>query len=149
MIAISMVRGISAHIHGTSDQTWAQFWVQLETSISVTMLCMTAFRTLFTASKKSAQNKISPGAPQYEGEAPPTFRARLFKKQAQFLPDVQAGATLTGMRTMIQENGKTTLGSFEMSNISERSLTRTHTFADSVGEDGGHDGGLIAEHRSD
>lgn len=127
MIAIGLVRGISAHTHGTSDETWASFWVQLESCICVIMVCVPAFKTLFTHSKRS-QNKDSPAAgPRYKEDATPTWRARLFRKKVQFLPEIETGATLSGMRTMIREKGKTVQSSTELTSISQSRLTGSHS----------------------
>lgn len=88
MIGIALVRGISYPILGTSDQTWSVFWIQLQSSISVIMVCIPAFRTLFVAGVKRSQNKNSPRA----AVSPSTWRARLFRKKVpQFLPDIETG----------------------------------------------------------
>jgi hypothetical protein len=102
MIAIALVRGISTGVYGTHDQIWSSFWVQLETSISVIMVSTMIIKSLFVVNKKSTSDRNSPPYP-----------ARLWKrKQLTPLPDVEVGATMTGMRTMIRENGRTTMGSF-------------------------------------
>jgi hypothetical protein len=102
MIAIAMVRGIAAGVYGTHDQIWATFWVQLETSISVIMASTMVFRTLFVVNKEPSSDR-----------SPPHSRTQLWRrKQTPQLPDVETGATMTGMRTMIRENGMTVVGSF-------------------------------------
>jgi hypothetical protein len=102
MIAIALVRGISTGVYGTHDQIWSSFWVQLETSISVIMVSTMIFKTLFVVKKDTTNDRNSPRYP-----------ARLWKRKPfSQLPDVEVGATMTGMRTMIYENGRTTNGSF-------------------------------------
>jgi hypothetical protein len=101
MIAIALVRGISTGVYGTHDQIWSSFWVQLETSISVIMVSTMIFKTLFVVKKDTTVDRNSPRYP-----------ARLWKrKPLSQLPDVEVGATMTGMRTMIRENGRTTISS--------------------------------------
>lgn len=51
MIAIAMIRGISARVNGTSDEIWTAFWVQTQGSVSITMTSFTAFRTLFVSNR--------------------------------------------------------------------------------------------------
>ena len=101
MIAIAMIRGISAGVYGTHDQIWAAFWVQLEASVSVTMVSTMVFKTLFIAGKSSTPNKHSL-----------LSRDRLWRaRRTPQLPSIETGATMTGMRTVIRENGSTKLGS--------------------------------------
>lgn len=68
---------------------------------------MTAFRTLFvvpSGSKKTPpvhyNKRTSKGKPQS-------------RKQGHVLPDISTGATMTGMRTIIEANGRTALGSLD------------------------------------
>ena len=110
MIGIGMVRGITAYIYGTNDQAWSSFWVQVEACISVIMVSMTAFRTLFVVSNISKQARKEASLRRCDGR---TSRERLWgKKSKPELPSLQTGATMTGMRTLIRDNGRTTLGSF-------------------------------------
>lgn len=105
MVAIALVRGISAGVRGTDDETWNSFWVQLEASISVIAACPTAFRSLFLfnhAAKRTPESDIPGKRSALE---------RLWKRTKPSLERTKVGATLTGMRTMIQENGQTRLGS--------------------------------------
>lgn len=102
MIAIAIARGIAARLDGTHDQIWASFWVQLETSVSVIMVSTMIFKTLFAGKKNPPANKNS-------------RRSRIYlwkRKQTPQLSDIETGATMTGMRTMIRENGRMTVGSF-------------------------------------
>lgn len=102
MIAIAMVRGISARVHGSHDQIWASFWVQLETSISVIMVSTMIFKSLFIVKKGSSPQKYSP-----------RYSNRVWRrKKTPQLPEIETGATMTGMRTVIRENGRTVMGSF-------------------------------------
>ena len=91
MIAIALVRGISAAVLGTEDQAWNSFWVQLEASVSIIAACPTAFRSLLLINRtpKDAPDKRS------------VFE-RLLKRTKPSLPSIPVGATLTGMRTVIR-----------------------------------------------
>lgn len=102
MIAIAMVRAITTPVYGIYDQIWASFWVQLETCISVLMVSTMVFKGLFVVKMGPLYDKKSPRS-----------RTRLWRrKPTPQLPDVETGAIMTGMRTMIRENGRTTVGSF-------------------------------------
>ena len=104
MIAIGLVRGISAGIIGTTNQTWNSFWVQVEASISVIAACPIAFRSVFLLNHNL---KNSPnGGHGDEGRG--STRGRFWRRMNPSLPSIGVGATLTGMRTMI---GKTHLES--------------------------------------
>ena len=106
MIAVSLARVISAHYLGSRSQIWSTFWVQAETSVSVMAVSMTAFRTLFVI---KAGPKRTP--PEHNHRSP--SRQRLWRKNDKIeLPEVDTGATMTGMRTMIRENGRTEMASF-------------------------------------
>lgn len=100
MIAIALVRGVSAAILGTEDQTWSTFWVQLETSVSIIAACPTAFRSLFLL------NQSSRSTPDQR-----SVFERLLKRNKPSLPSIHAGATLTGMRTVIRGDIDTELAS--------------------------------------
>ncbi len=111
MIAIGLVRGISAIYRGTDDEIWATFWVQLETCISVIAASMAAFRTLFVVRFGS---KKTP--PDHYNKQP--SRQRLWRKNNKMeLPEVPTGATMTGIRTMIREHGKTQMPSFSFAKL--------------------------------
>ena len=103
MIAIGLVRVISAHYLPTGfiNLTWPNFWVQVESSVSVIAISMTAFRTLFVV---TSGPKRTP--PEHTNRAQSTQWLRK-KINGIELPKVNIGATMTGIRTMIRENGKT------------------------------------------
>lgn len=108
IIAISMVRAISFAVHGTIDQVWDEFWIQLEASISIIVVCMTAFRTLFVTSISSTRNNNSPRT----GRNGKQYRTPWSQRSSNSLPDIETGAILMGMRTAIRDNGKTTSEDF-------------------------------------
>lgn len=99
MIAIALVRGISAGVIGTTDQAWNSFWVQLEASISVIAACPVAFRSLFLLNHNS---KNSPNR-GHGDDGQRSSRGKYWKRINPSLPNIGVGATLTGMRTMIDK----------------------------------------------
>lgn len=99
MIAIALVRGISSGIIGTDNQAWNSFWVQLEASISVIAACPVAFRSVFLLNHNS---KNSPNRGQGD-EGQRSIRGKYWKRINPSLPNIGIGATLTGMRTMIDK----------------------------------------------
>ena len=130
MIAIAMVRGISARYYGTNAQIWTSFWVEvrllqtlqihfrdpdyrkIESCVSVSMVCMTAFRTLFVVPSGSKKT------PPVHSNNRPSKEKSWSKRRGPVLPDISTGATLTGMRTVIEANGKTTMGSLGSDDLS-------------------------------
>ena len=112
MITIGIIRAISSRHFGAHNDIWNTFWVQVESCVSVIMVCMTAFRTLFVASKRSKDAQ-----PKYHKRLP--YKQSFWKKKGEIeLPNIPIGATMTGMRTLIRENGRTSVGSFEYNSLS-------------------------------
>lgn len=105
MVAIALVRGISASVLGTEHQAWNSFWVQLEASVSVIAACPAAFRSLFLV------NRTSKNTPEKDNQGQRSAFERLWKRSKPSLQSIRVGATLTGMRTMIRGNGGTELDS--------------------------------------
>ena len=93
MIAIALVRGISAAVLGTGDQLWITFWIQIEASVSIIAACPTAFRSLFLVNRSFNQT------PDQR-----SLLERLKKKTKPSLPSIHVGATLTGLRTAIRDD---------------------------------------------
>ena len=97
MVAIALVRGISAGVIGTNNYAWTSFWVQIEASISVTTACPIAFRSVFLLNHKS---KNSPNRDR-GNEGQRSTRGNSWRRVSPCLPGINVGATLTGMRTII------------------------------------------------
>jgi len=110
MIAIAMVRGISTRVYGSYDQVWDSLWFEIEACVSVLMVSMTAFRTLFVMPKRSQRKRPSDESPLWKKI---TSNKKGKKQDMSLLPEIEGGATMTGMRTMIRENGMTRPGSFD------------------------------------
>ncbi|KAL9099869.1 MAG: hypothetical protein Q9187_009437, partial [Circinaria calcarea] len=134
MIIITIIRGsIARVVNGAVDTTWQTFWLETEACVGIIMVSMTAVRTLFVAdtSKKNPPNNVPVGEYRRQsawkknllwdfspGDRQPMIEkgSGVWKKKrvpAGLLPSFHGGgATMTGMRTMIRENGRTTQGSF-------------------------------------
>lgn len=64
MIIMAIIRVSGLHYHGKFDNTWIFMWQQVEACIAVTMLSLTAFRSVFVSGKPGVQNKkASPWVP--------------------------------------------------------------------------------------
>ena len=92
MIAIALVRGISAAILGTENPVWIIFWIQLEASISIIAACPIAFRNLFLAHR----------SPSHTPDQLSVLE-RLRKRTKPSLPTINVGTTLTESRTAIRD----------------------------------------------
>ena len=115
MFAICLVRTIGETIDGntgtTVDVQWNVFWQLVEASVAVTVVSLTAFRSLYNMKtlQQEQKNKKSHEPWSY------SYRKRLFsrrkvRKVDEFGDTIQdehyslpsiPGATLTGMRTII------------------------------------------------
>ena len=63
MIVVAAIRVSGFHYEGTWDNTWIFFWQQIEASVAVAMISVTAFRSAFVAdgSRKRSGRKGSGG----------------------------------------------------------------------------------------
>lgn len=96
LMAITRVSGI--HYRGKFDNTWIFLWLQVEACIAVTMLSLTAFRSLFVAAKPGLNdnNKASPWVPSTRRLLGRYKRSRASDQQR--LDDLTIpSATLTGL----------------------------------------------------
>lgn len=109
MIIIAIVRISGSLIKNTFDIVWVLFWLQVEGAVAIMMVSLTAFRSLLgiKAQKAQEKKKLERSWPLHRPQLP----ARYFKKETQDefnnspkLPSIP-GATLTGMRTFINDNG--------------------------------------------
>lgn len=111
MIIIAAVRiaGIRRG-DGEVDIVWLAFWQQQECSTALTMVCVSAFRSLFiphaTGRRPTGKNHYSPSY----------WRQRLMRQRLESNDEERNGelpqiprATLTGMSTMIREARLSTL----------------------------------------
>ena len=109
MIAIGLVRAISAALVGTADQTWDTFWVQIEASVSVIAVCPMVYRSLFVINH--ARDKNPDRINDNHGRG--SVFERVWGRKKPSLQSIGVGATLTGMRTVIHGAGRTRLESLD------------------------------------
>ena len=131
MIAIAMIRGISIGVYGNTDQVWNSFWVQLETAIAVIAVSLMMFRSLFGIKPDRSTVRLAHDASDKGGwrglalrflrrleswvaidsahntSSSSLNRSWLGRRRTPQLPSLHAGATMTGMRSMIRDNGRT------------------------------------------
>lgn len=101
-MAIIRVSGI--HYHGKFDNPWIFMWQQIEACIAVTMLSLTAFRSVFVVAKPSlGQNKASPWVPSTRRLLGRQKKSRTGDQQR--LDDLTIpSATLTGLSRVFNRN---------------------------------------------
>ena len=102
MIAMALLRGISAAVLGIKNPAWIIFWIQLEASVSILAACPIAFRSLFLALR----------SPKPEPD-PRSVLERLRKRTKGRLPTISVGTTLTGSRAAIRGDEDIELASQE------------------------------------
>ena len=113
VIAIVRISGIKL-AGGAVDIVWIAFWQQQECSIAVIMVSVSAFRTLFIANASNSPSPKSPGSPNL-------WKKRILRDRSDSIYNGNQGndlqkiprATLTGMRTMIQRAGLSTVSTSE------------------------------------
>ena len=100
MIIVAIIRVSGLHYRGTFDNTWIFLLQQVESCVAVTMLSLTAFRSVFVAGRSSG-NKA-------RGWVPSTRRLLGRHKRSAFdaqrLDDLTIpSATLTGMSKILDQ----------------------------------------------
>lgn len=118
MIIIAIIRISGLHKnHSATDPVWAVFWHQVEAAVAIITVSITAFRSLLgIKALKSRERKNRERS--WFSHHQQKIRARYFQKSTQDeptlgqLPSIPA-ATLTGIRTFINDNGVGILGNSE------------------------------------
>lgn len=117
MIIIAIVRVSGLHKNHNIDPVWTVFWHQVEAAVAIITVSITAFRSLLgIKALKSRERKIRERS--WFSHHQRKLRARYFQKSTQDeptlgqLPSIPA-ATLTGIRTFINDNGVGILGNSE------------------------------------
>ncbi|MCJ1284691.1 hypothetical protein MMC26_004027 [Xylographa opegraphella] len=143
LIIISIFRFISTQpgISGVWAYIWYLYWGDIQASVAIILVSATVFRSLFVsehsgnkrAPRMNNQLKSwSPDGSPTTGQSPAGFspkrwfsrflsrssrKSDMQQDQTNWrtnpLPGIQHAATMTGVRTMIWENGRATQGSFE------------------------------------
>ena len=115
MFAICLVRMVGETINGntgtTVDVQWNVFWQIIEASVAVTVVSLTAFRSLYRIKTQQQEQKNKKrNEPWLSSYRKNMFNRRKQRRVDEFgdtIPDEHyslqgiPGATLTGMRTMI------------------------------------------------
>ena len=109
MIVVAVVRMSGIRTAESIDETWEVFWQCTEACIAVTMVSLTAFRSLFVANASSREKKSK--TPYKERLWYPRKRSRE-SQDIESLPSVPS-ATLTGMRTFIRGNERSSANRLE------------------------------------
>jgi hypothetical protein len=109
MIAISLIRVTDSKLSdGVTDSVWLCFLTSMEGCAAICMVSLTAFRSIFhRQGSKSSKSSKSSKTPTWKDAVLRTFRRNKLDDQEPGLSVVQfPGATLTGMRTMIDREGR-------------------------------------------
>ena len=105
MAIIASIRVSGLNFRGRFDEVWVYFWQQIEACIAVTMISLTAFRSVFVASESSRARRERAMKPWYSSTFATIRRINKPRgsdeESTQGLPSIPS-ATLTGMRTFIQ-----------------------------------------------
>jgi hypothetical protein len=102
MVIMAIIRVSGIHYRGTFDNSWIYLWQQVEACTAVTMISMTAFRSIFVAnpSDRLRKNQAKPWQASI---------SRIIRRQKRQVHDDQEledltipSATLTGMKSFIR-----------------------------------------------
>ena len=108
IVAIIRMAGIRSRF--TLDHTWNDFWQQIEVSIAISMVSITAFRSFFVAERSRARARryrqwySTPSWKVFTGSSSRSQPNRGEEEELQTLPHIPS-ATLTGVRTFIRRDG--------------------------------------------
>lgn len=103
MAIIAIVRVAGIRHSGAIDYTWIFFWQHIEVCVAVSMVSLTAFRSLFVSTGQAPNKKARPW---YSSQARKLRGAKggsLPNGGHEELPSIP-GATMTGIRTFIRGN---------------------------------------------
>ena len=105
MAITASIRVSGLSFRGTFDEVWLYLWQEIEACIAVTMISLTAFRSVFVASESSRARREMAKKPWYSSTIAAIRRSKTQRgsdeEAIQGLPSIPS-ATLTGMRTFIQ-----------------------------------------------
>ena len=104
MAIIAIVRVAGIRHSGAIDYTWIFFWQHIEVCVAVSMVSLTAFRSLFVSTGQGAP--VKKARPWYSSQARKLRGAKGENSPNgghKELPSIP-GATMTGIRTFIRGN---------------------------------------------
>ena len=127
MIIMAIVRIVGINYHGAFDNSWLYLWQQVEACTAVTMISVTAFRSIFAAnaSGRLRKNRPKPWQPSVS-----RFGRRHKRKihDDQDLEDLTIpSATLTSMKSVIRGCQLETSASSDENVISEEGVQATES----------------------
>ncbi|KAH9869007.1 hypothetical protein J1614_008084 [Plenodomus biglobosus] len=130
VIAINVIVMSGAKHNDQFDWIWESFWVFINGSVAMFMAAAIAFRTIFVARSKS-KTATPPGQNRFFG----SNALRRFHNWDSLGPDTEneaglpsiPGAQLTGLRTLIDNQGSTTVAGSERSKSAPSSAVTTVT----------------------
>ena len=109
MAITALIRASGLGFRGTFDEVWLFFWHQIEACVAVCMISLTAFRSSFISSESQRAQKQAVQRPWYSSAILRKRAKRHSDKEfSHGLPEIPS-ATLTGMRTVIEGGGHTTV----------------------------------------
>lgn len=114
MVAVCLMRSISEFVNTSSgkriDLQWGLFWQMIEACIAVTVVSLTAFRSLYGVriSKQEEKRRQEPRLASYRRRLL-SHRKKRADEFGEPMTDMEPlpripGATVTGMRTMVNGN---------------------------------------------
>ena len=96
MIILAIVRVAGIHYGATFDNSWIYLWQQVEACAAVTMISLTAFRSVFIPNTRKKYSPWQASIPKF------LRRTKSIHSEDLNLNDISMpSATLTGMRTFI------------------------------------------------
>lgn len=125
VVALTRLSGVTTQ--GSVDSTWNMIWQHVEACIAVTMVSLTAFRSVFISTDSAASpRQAKPWHPLRIGRIGGQQRDNVLDANAGRLPSIPS-ATLTGMRTFIQGDScqDTELGNDHLRNSGEQGIMVT------------------------
>lgn len=110
MAITACVRVSGLDINNTFDEIWLFLWQQIEACVAVSMISLTAFRSVFVTSSNSRARREAGKMPWYSSTLELVrSRKKNLSQNSEADPGLPAipSATLTGMRTFIHGGGRT------------------------------------------
>lgn len=119
MCITAAIRVSVLHYQRAFDETWLLLWQQVEACVAVTMISLTAFRSVLVGhgSKHRVKNQASPW--QASTASILRNRKKLWSKDRELANVTIPSATLTGMRTAIKGDQTKTLESGDETLVSD------------------------------
>ncbi|KAL8970734.1 MAG: hypothetical protein Q9183_001383, partial [Haloplaca sp. 2 TL-2023] len=108
MMVVASIRISGLDFRGKIDIVWLFLWQQIEASVAVAMISLTAFRSVFVASNSNRARKKAAKQPWYSSTVAALKRKgekQSTKQRANLEMPTLPSASMTGMRSFIQGKG--------------------------------------------